>query len=241
MDPNSALSSLQGATSRFLEVLNEGTVPTPREYIAQVRGLDAVAASLVLALGLIVLLQGWRIFRVWVVVAAGAAGVLAGDFVAQFLRGPYVPFLCPVAGGLLLAILAWPLVKYALGLVGGLTGCVLGIGLMRYLAAALGRPEWMRYAWVAAIAGAVLLGAGAFFLFRMVVIVSSSFQGSLMVVSGIVALVLKYGPAREPVSHSLEHGPHVLPALVLVPAIVGMFFQFFWTAPRREPPPEEDE
>jgi hypothetical protein len=208
-------------------------IPTLGQYVAQMRELNPLVAVLVLGAGLVILLQGWRIFRVWVMVTAAMLGVAAGDRVAQLLSSPHWPVICPLAGGLLLAILAWPLMKYALCLIGAATGGLLGMCLMQYLAAALGRPPLAQYDWAGGIAGAVLLGASAFFLFRMVVILSSSLQGSVMVVSGVVALLLKSRAIRTQLSYALEHSPHVLPLLVAVPAFIGAVFQFLWTSPHR--------
>jgi hypothetical protein len=208
-------------------------VPSPQEYVDRLQDLDPLVAVLVLGAGLVILLQGWRIFRVWVVVTAAMVGVAVGDRLAQLLPGQYVQVICPLAGGLLLAMLAWPLMKYALGLIGAVTGGLLGHGLLRYLAAALDRPELAQYAWAGGIAGAILLGASAFFLFRMVVILSSSLQGSVMVVSGVLGLLLKYPRLQLPLSWSLVHSAHVLPLLVAVPAAVGSAFQFLWTSPHK--------
>jgi hypothetical protein len=208
-------------------------LPSLHRYIEVMQNLDALVAVLVLGAGLVILLQGWRIFRVWVVVTAAMVGVAIGDRVAAFLEGPYVQIGCPVAGGVLLAALAWPLMKYALGLIGAVTGGVLGHCLMRYLSVVLGRGDLAEWAWAGGIGGAIILGVSAFFIFRAVVIISSSLQGSAMVVSGVVALLLKYPPIQWKLAYALEHQPHVLPLLVLAPAVIGSIFQFLWTAPHK--------
>jgi hypothetical protein len=239
MDANEVSSSLSSAVTNVWDRLPETPVPTPQEYIALMQHLDAVVAVLILGAGLVFLLQGWRIFRVWVIVTAGMLGVAAGERVGQLFQDPYFQLGCPVVGGLILALLAWPLMKYALGLIGGLTGGLLGHSLLRYLAAAFDRPDLAQHAWLGAIGGAVLLGVSALFLFRMVVIVSSSLQGSVMVVSGLVAMLLKFPPIAKPMTESMERGPHLLPVLMVVPAIIGVLFQFFWTAPQKPAPQEE--
>ena len=233
MDANWPVTTMGGTWEGLLDRLPDMPIPTLKDYLSQMQFLNPFVAVLVMGAGLVVLLQGWRIFRVWVVVTAGMFGVIAGDWVGQHLEGPYIRLGAPFAGGLLLAVLALPLLKHALGIIGGLTGGLLGYLLVRYLSGAMDRPEWAQYAWAGGIAGAVVLGASAYFLFRMVVIVSSSAQGAIMVVSGVVALLLKYPPTCDRLKEALEGGPHVLPILMAVPAIIGIVFQFFWTAPHR--------
>jgi hypothetical protein len=235
MDPNDLIPRLQQAGGDLLSRLPDTPVPTPQQYVTQMQFLDPFVAILVLGAGLVVLLQGWRIFRVWVIVTAAMVGVVAGDKLGQFFQAQYTYAQpgCAIGGGLLLALLAWPLMKYALGLIGGLTGGLLGHTLMRYLAEALARPDLLQYAWAGAIGGAVILGISAFFLFRMVVIISSSIQGAVMMVSGIVALLLRYPPIAKPLTEAIEGNSHVLPVLMAVPALLGSIFQLFWTAPHR--------
>jgi hypothetical protein len=241
MDPNDLIPRMQRAGASLLERFPDTPVPTPQQFVSQMQYLDPFVAILVLGAGLVVLLQGWRIFRVWVIVTAAMVGVVAGDRIGQLLQAQYAYAqpACAIGCGMLLALLAWPLMKHALGLIGALTGGLIGHTLLRYLAAALDRPDILQYAWVGAIGGAVILGISAFFLFRMVVIITSSIQGSVMMVSGIVAVLLKYPPTAKPLAESLEGSSHVLPVLMAVPALLGALFQLCWTAPHRPAPVHE--
>ena len=241
MDANGIITDANSIGAGLLDRLPNAPIPTPHEYLAQMQFLNPFVAILVLGAGLVILLQGWRIFRVWVIVTAGMVGVVAGDWIgSHVLQDPYYRLGAPIVGGLLLAALAWPLMKHALGLIGGLTGGFLGYSLVRYLSAAMNRPDWAQYGWLGAIGGAVVLGALAYFLFRLVVIISSSLQGAVMVVSGIVALLLKYPPVCDRLKETLEGSPHILMAVMAVPAVIGILFQFFWTAPHRPAPAPEE-
>lgn len=237
MAPNVAIAQAQYSAAGLLDRLGPVPVPSPAEYVAYLEHFDPLVAVLLLGAGLVVLLQGWRIFRVWVVVTAAMIGVLAGDRVGLLPPVshaiPNAQLWCSVAGGLLLAALSWPLIKFALGLIGGLTGGLLGHGLMQYLSVALDRPELAQYSWIGAIAAGAVLGMSAFFLFRMVVIVSSSLQGAAMLVTGVLGLLLKHPAIHAQVAGAIERNSHVLPVLIGVPALIGILFQFFWTAPHR--------
>ncbi|HUT57126.1 MAG TPA: hypothetical protein VNA25_04545 [Phycisphaerae bacterium] len=212
---------------------------TVQDYLRDLQYADWLVAILLLGAGLVFLLQGWRIFRIWVIVNAGMLGVLVGDRVGTMLQGPYMPLWCSIGGGILLALLAWPLMKYAVGLIGALTGGLVGHAAIRYFAAAMNHPGLAGYAWAGAIGGGVVLALSAFFLLRMGVIITTSLQGATMIVSGVLSLLLKHEPIREPIIKGLTGNAHLLPVLIGVPALIGLLFQSCTTSPpHKRPKPE---
>jgi len=211
--------------NRLLDRLSEFQLPSPQEYLASLSDMGPIWAFILVACGLVYLLNGWKMFKMLVVLNSAAIGCLVGIRLGQMQGGEHTPIFAGAAGGLLLACLAWPLMKYAISLMGGLTGSFLGYGLWNYVAAAVQRQGLAQHAWVGALIGLITLGLLAFVIFRLVVVVLTSVQGSIMTVSGLLCLLLKYPPIRESIEPSLTRNIHLLPLLIGVPAVIGFALQ----------------
>ena len=76
--------------------------------------------------------------------------------------------------------------------------------------------------------GTALLALGllAFVIFKLVVVVFTSVQGSLMVVSGICAILMKIEPLRSKLQTSMSSNIHLLALLIVVPAVIGFALQY---------------
>ena len=200
-------------------------LPSSAEFVQSLTGLSALPAVLLLASGLVYLLQGWKVFKILIVINAAILGAFLGQHLGTLLQGENMPLFCGLAGALLLAALAWPLMKFALSLMGGLAGSFLGYGMWHYAANVLGKPHLNEYAWAGALIGLITLGLLSFLIFKLVVMIFTSLQGSIMTVSGILALLLKYPPLHEELRAALTHNMHLLPLLMVVPAVIGFAFQ----------------
>lgn len=206
-------------------------IPSQNEAVDYLLGLSsseygAVMAMLLFACGLVYMLQGWKIFKVLVVINAAVLGAVVGGHIGAFLRGANTWLYTGIAGGLLLAVLAGPLMKYAVSLMGGLAGSFLGYGLWNYVVNMVDRPEVAQYAWVGALIGLITLGLLAFVILQAVVTILTSVQGSVMTVSGIVALLMKYEPLRQSLENPLRDNNHLAALLLGVPAVIGVAFQY---------------
>ena len=186
----------------------------------------AVMAMLLFACGLVYMLQGWKIFKILVIANAAILGAMVGGHIGGLLRGENTWLYMGIAGGLLLAVLAGPLMRYAVSLMGGLAGSFVGYGLWRYVTSAADRPDLAQYGWVGALIGLIVLGLLAFVILKAVVTIVTSVQGSLMAVSGIVALLMKHPPLRESLESPLRTNNHLVAVLVGVPAVIGVAFQY---------------
>ena len=193
---------------------------------AQTGVLQAVAFVLV---GVVFLLFGYRYFKALVIINAAAIGALCGMYIGTRTGSAGVtsmPVLMGLAGAVLLGVLAWPTIRYCVCLMGAMAGAVVGMGLWNFAGNALGLQDAGQYAWAGALVGMVAVGMLAFVLFQTCVMVFTSVQGALMVVSGFCALLL--APAlglRESVSPALQDNPYLLTLLVGVPAVLGFAFQ----------------
>jgi len=213
--------------------------PSRGELLTSIREIGPVQAAVMLVGGLIYLLQGWRVFKFLVVINAALAGMVLGSIVGGRYGGEEWSVYGALIGGAVLAILCWPLLRVALTLMGALAGGAAGMGVWAY--AAHWHPSIGPYAWVGGLVGALLLGVLAFFLFRLVVIVITSLQGSAMTVGGILSLVLLSSQIRRPLLGELEYNPHLLPILLAVPAIIGIAVQMRTTPIKKTKPAAKSE
>lgn len=186
----------------------------------------AVMAMLLLACGLVYMLQGWKIFKILVIANAAVLGAIAGAHLGGLMSGENTWLYTGIGGGLLLAVLAGPLMSYAVSVMGGLAGSFVGYGLWSYVAHTIGRENLMQYAWAGALIGLIALGLLAFVILQSVVTIVTSIQGAVMVSSGIVALLMKHPPLRESLEQPLRTNNHLALLLVGVPAVIGIAFQY---------------
>jgi len=192
----------------------------------------AVLAVLLFTSGLVYMLQGWKIFKILVVVNVAAFGALAGNYLGELAGGTNTWVYTSIAGALLLGGLAWPLMKYAVSLLGGLFGAIVGYSLWLYVAEAVRRPEIANYAWVGAIVGLITLGLLAFVILKFVITFVTSLQGAVMVVGGVLTMLLKF--LADSLEVPLKTNSHLALVLIGVPTIIGFVFQTTWSKPGKK-------
>jgi hypothetical protein len=227
MKPHDPNVPLPGA---FVDTIQSGNIPSRQEFVQYLTEIDPLKAVLLLALGLVYMLYGWKAFKILVIANAGMIGIVLGAMVGRHMQGTEtttsnLPTFTAIAGGLLLAVAAWPLMKYAVSLMGALVGSLVGYGLWRYLAEVSGQITLGQYAWAGALLGLVTLGMLAFVIFQITVMILTSIQGTMMTVSGILALLLRYPSIGQDLRNSLLTEMHLLPLLIIVPAAIGFIFQ----------------
>jgi hypothetical protein len=199
------------------EALSAGSGAAPEERFWQVvSGVSYLEASLLLAVGLVYLLYGFKIFRILVMVNAALLGAWAGEWASGRFGWPWWVALL---GASALGVLAWPLMRYAVCLMGGLAGAFLGAMIARSAA-----PDATSVA-VGAGIGLAVLGVLAFVIFRIVIICFTSLQGALLTVAGVVGLVARFEKAAAAVHAALVGRPYLLAILIGVPAVIGVVYQ----------------
>ncbi len=215
-------------TADIVEKIRNLQVPSQEEFVNTLMGLEAIPAMLMLLFGLVSLLLGWKIFKGLVIANATCIGGLLGWYLGnkvQTSNGTMWLFGM-IAGGLLMAALAWPMMKYAVSAMGGLAGSFLGYGVWMYVADMTGKTDLVQHAWAGALIGLITMGLLAFVMFRMVVMTFTAFEGSLLTVAGALALLLKCEPVTEDVQTALHNNVHMLPLLIILPAVVGFALQY---------------
>jgi len=211
----------------FVDCILSGRIPSRQEFILYLEGLDPLQAVVLLAVGLLYMLAGWKVFKVLVIINAALLGLAVGHVLGNMASPPgNLPTITAVAGALLLGVLAWPLMKYAVSVMGALIGAFLGFFLWRYLAEVLGQQPLGQYAWAGGLLGLITLGMLAFVILRLAVIVFTAFQGVLMSLSAVLALLLRYEPYRLDVENEIINNIHMMPFLLAVPTLIAVVIQY---------------
>lgn len=200
----------------------ETTEIVPIDWIyEQITTLTWFQAVIAVAFGVVYLLYGWRIFKVLAVVSFGLLGMWGGMWVGRQVGGH------ELGGGLIgtgvLAVLSVPLIRYAVSILGAVAGAVITGGLWY----AVELPE--TYIWAGGLVGAVAGGMISFIVFKAAVMLFTSMGGSVIMMSGLLALFYHYeenvnGGAVHVHELVYEHN-WFLPVVVIVPTIIGLFVQ----------------
>ncbi len=214
------------AATQLMEQLLHLERPSQQEMMNAMEAMGAFQAIVVLALGVAILLNGWKAFKLVAILNAAIIGGLLGTYLGGRLDGDNLSLIGGIAGGLVLAVLAWPAMRIAISVMGSIVGASLGYAGWYYSAMAMGREGLTEHAWAGALLGLVTLGLLAFVVFQFVVMAFTSFQGSIMAISGMIALLLKHPDVRDPIYNALMNNEFLPPLVVGAPALIGFVFQY---------------
>ncbi|KPK76133.1 MAG: hypothetical protein AMJ79_08110 [Phycisphaerae bacterium SM23_30] len=81
------------------------------------------------------------------------------------------------------------------------------------------------YLWCGALAGLIVGGLLVFSSFKISVLFFTSLQGSMFVVIGALALINDYPDLGVRLTDAVNGHVFILPLLVVLPTVMGMFFQ----------------
>ncbi|MCC6239973.1 MAG: hypothetical protein IT448_06725 [Phycisphaerales bacterium] len=190
--------------------------PEQTDIISLCHSLGPAPATLLIGLGVVYLLFGFYWYKTLIMVNAICLGSFLGLVIGQRWGNPWVgAFL----GGCLSAAITWPQMKYAGAVMGARVGAVSGAGVW----ASFGMDA--NFAWTGAMMGLIFFGLMCFILFRGSIMMYTSFQGSIMLVFGILAMTLKYEQVGPPLEGKMLVNHFLLPLMVLIPAIAGILYQ----------------
>ncbi len=210
----------------FLDKILSYQMPTQMDYVNWLPTVHIALALLFFICGMFCLIQGWKIFKLIVLLNAAVLGAFFGSQFGELIRGGSMAVFCGVAGMALFSVLAWPAMKIAVSVMGSLAGGFLGYGTWAYIAAIIDKPGMAQHSWAGALVGFVGLGLMGFVIFKFVIIVFTSVQGSLMTVSGLLALLMKFGLVHSKLYLPLMTNTHLLVLIIAVPAVIGFGFQY---------------
>lgn len=186
------------------------------DWVSLLRSTDTVVALPLAVGGLVLVLSGWRFWKLAVVLSYGCLGALAGTMIG---RGHDQQTLYAVVGFLVFGAVSLPPVNYSVAVLGG----ILGAGLVHAWADSTGLAGSVL--WILTAIGLVCGTALSFLNLRQVVMIITSFLGSLLLLSAAIA-ALGNAPSTFNYFYSMALESAIfLPFVMLVPTVVGTFLQ----------------
>jgi hypothetical protein len=204
------------------ELLEEADLLSrPQELLDRLTEMPAVFGVIVMLVGIVCILQGYRWHRWIVVVLALMLGLAVGDLVSDRVGRSSV---VAIAMGLLFAAVASPMLRFTVAIFAGLAGAFLGANLWSILQGTeAGEP------WPGAAMGFILLALSSFLIFRISIILFTSLGGAAMFVIGGIASLLHIDAVQAVVREHLAQHQLIVPLLVGVTAVLGFVLQENWT------------
>ena len=169
--------------------------------------------------GILLLLWGFRLYRLEAILMGVAIGALAGLAVSAWIQINWIA--CLAVGALVCGVVAWPLVRVIWAMAFGANMAIAAALVTAVLAPACSEGLLIG----AAAAGFVVGTAIGFMIFRFIVILASSLTGGAVLVLGVLRLVTFVPSLGDPVMAALKAMPWLALVLVLVPAVFGVIAQ----------------
>jgi len=183
----------------------------------QITSLNKLEALMFMAFGSVCLFYGWRVFKILVVISFAFLGLAGGLMLSDVIGGGSA-----ILAGLMavfLGLVSVPLMRWAVSLLGAAAGGLLTAGVWY----ACGLPE--QYIWAGALVGIVAGGMISFIIFRIAVMLFSSLGGSVLMVSGVMALLYIYPQTSEQIQDLVFNEKWFLPAALAIPTAIGILLQ----------------
>ncbi len=186
----------------------------------QVTTLSWLQAVIAISFGVVYLLYGWRIFRAMVVICFGLVGLFAGIKIGARFDSK---ILGAIIGLIVMGGASIPLMRWAVSLLGAIAGGIITSGLWY----AFELPE--RYILAGTLIGIIAGGMISFIVFKIAVMLFTSFGGGILIITGLLALVYRYESIQDPPTATIKTMLYThhwfLPALLLAPTIIGIIVQ----------------
>jgi hypothetical protein len=186
----------------------------------QVTTLSWLQAVIAISFGVVYLLYGWRIFKAVVVICFGLVGLFAGIKIGSRFNSE---ILGGIIGLSLLAGASIPLMRWAVSLLGAIAGGIITSGIWY----AFELPE--RYMPAGTLIGIIAGGMISFIVYKIAVMLFTSFGGGILIITGLLALVYRYESIQDTptatVKTMLYNNHWFLPALLLAPTLIGIIVQ----------------
>ena len=226
MVPKKVMKSMPGSwPSGGLDILNR-----PEELLTALASLHIVWASVLVVLGALCVLNGYKWHKYVIVICAFLGGLGLGHLLSKQMGQSRIVM---AAIGLLCAVIATPMLRFAVAIFGGLTGAFIGANAWTAFS---NSPD-------AHLAGAAMgfiaLGLAAFIMYRLVIVLFTSIGGAAMAVLGVLTLMLHVPTWETSIRDSLASNDLLLPLLVTVAAVTGLVMQH--SEMRSRPQEEESE
>jgi len=184
----------------------------------QVTGLSLVEALTFCCFGVVCLFYGWRIFKILVTLCFGLVGLVGGLYLNQKLIGGNGTWL-GLIGMFMMAVVSLPMMRWGVCALGAAAGGILSGGVWY----AFELPG--QYIWAGALAGAIAGGMISFIVFKLAVVLFTSFGGGALIVTAGLAILHRYMVPPERIQELVFNYHWFLPVALLVPTLVGIIIQ----------------
>jgi hypothetical protein len=179
--------------------------------------LNLVEALTFISFGVVCLFYGWRIFKILVCICFGLGGLFVGVWINDRLIQGNAIWLS-IISTIIFSFFALPLMSWGVSLLGGAAGGLLSGGA--WLALGLPRDMFWAGGLVGFVAGAML----SFIVFKGAVMLFTSLGGSVLIVTGLLAICYNNSPEKV---QALAFGERwFVPTLLTIPMIAGIVLQY---------------
>jgi len=184
-----------------------------------VTSLNFLEALTFISFGAVCLLYGWRVFRILVVISFGLLGLGLGMTIGDKIQGGNSQIWGGLIGLGLMAGISVPLMRWAVSILGAVAGGLLTSGIWY----ACGLPE--TYIWAGALIGIIAGGMISFIIFKIAVMLFASLGGSILIVTGLLAVLYIYPQTKQQVEELVFNNKWFLPLMLMIPTAVGIIVQ----------------
>lgn len=188
----------------------------PEEVLDGLSQVPVTAAAVTVVVGALCIINGYRWHKWVVTLLALMAGLVIGHKLSENMGKSNV---IAVSIGALCAIIATPMLRVTVAIFGGLTGALVGANAWTALEAP---PEAH---WAGGLIGFVVVAMASLVMFRLVVVLFTSFGGAAMVVLGTITLLLAVPEWQDDVRQSFTDNNMLIPILTLVAGAGGFVLQ----------------
>ena len=217
MDCVAILAQTFDTASGTTATTEEGFVPI--EFIwERISALNLIEALIFICFGIVCLLYGWRIFKIHVTLCFSLVGLFIGLMVNEKLVGGNGMWL-GLMGMIMMAVLSLPLMRWGVSALGAVAGGILTGGIWY----AFELPD--AYIWAGALAGLIAGGMISFIVFKLAVVLFTSFGGSALIVTAVLAILHTYMLDPGQVQELVFNYRWFLPVALIVPTLAGIIIQ----------------
>jgi len=186
------------------------------EWVTWIQSGESLVGLPLAAAGVVLMVLGWRVWRVSLAITYGLVGYAVCD---AFVKAGDDQLFYGIVTGVVLTVLSGVLSNYAVAAAGGLIGAAVFRGVLTGFGLH-GSALWVGLG-LAFVGGTALSCINR----RKVAMVITSFQGSILVVAGMAALVSQQ-PGMAAFFRGTADGSKIfLPFIILVPTVIGAFLQ----------------
>ncbi len=215
MDCLALLAQVNGSATNASEV--EGGFMPITFIWEQIVELNLGESLAFICFGVVCLLYGWRIFKILVTLCFALVGLFGGLMVNEKLVGGNGMWL-GLMGVVMMGVLSLPLMRWGVSALGAVAGGIITGGI--WYAFAL--PDG--YIWAGALAGLIAGGMISFIVFKLAVVLFTSFGGGALIVIAVLAVLHDYFDP-EKVRILVFDYRWFLPVAFIVPTLVGIIVQ----------------